>query len=420
MKHGSVDWGSTWRAPYRPLFFLAGLWALVVPMVWLLPEQIAPDRVEWHSRELVFGMGGAATGGYLLTALPAWTKRRPVPPAVTMVATCLWCAARLAGALSEHLPFIAAATGVSAYFAFLTAILMRGVVVSGAWDRCWAPVGTGALGIGALVSIGDGPSPTPLLYAVLIVLIGGRAVPAFSRSWLDRRARGKLLCNRRELSHLAIAGILVTTCLHGAWPPALPGLLLLFSGAMLLWQMSEWRSLETHRYPALFILHVAFAWTPTALILGGLSAIIPGQVPADDALHALTMGAMGTMIAAFMMRPAMARDGELLILGRTMAGAFSLVSLSALLRISGGWNDNYFEPVAAAAICWMAGWTLFLVAYFPAMSGPVPRPAFSAALGNQVERGNGTTAVEAGVPMSVEHRDNGVPPHRIDVSREEK
>ncbi len=373
-------------------------------MAWLLPEQLAPNRVEWHSRELVFGMGGAAAGGYLLTALPAWTKRRAVPRAATMIATCLWCAARLTGALSEHLPFIAAATGVSAYFAFLTAMLTCGIVASGAWDRCWAPLGTGALGIHALASIGDGPIPTPLLYVVLVVLIGGRAVPAFTRSWLDRTGGGKPLCSRRGLSHLVIAGILVATCPHGAWPPTLPGLLLLFSGAMLLWQMIEWRSLATRRYPALFILHVAFAWTPTALILAGLSAVIPGQVPADVARHALTMGAMGTMIAAFMMRPAMVRDGEFLILGRTMAGAFSLVSLSALLRISGGWlNDNYFDPVAAAAICWMAGWTLFLVAYFPAMSGPVPRPAFSAALGNQVERGNGTTTMEGGVPMSVEH-----------------
>ncbi|MDE3774849.1 NnrS family protein [Sinorhizobium meliloti] len=68
---------SIWRAPYRPLFFLAGLWALIVPIVWLLPEQLVPDRVEWHSRELLFGMGGAAAGGYLLTALPAWTRGAP-------------------------------------------------------------------------------------------------------------------------------------------------------------------------------------------------------------------------------------------------------------------------------------------------------------------------------------------------------
>ncbi len=92
------------------------------------------------------------------------------------------------------------------------------------------------------------------------------------------------------------------------------------------------------------------------------------------------------MIAAFMMWPAMVRAGETLILGRTMAIGFSLVSLSALVRISGGWiNDDYFDPVVAAAICWMKGWALFLVAYVPAMNRSVPRPVFSATIGNPVE-----------------------------------
>ncbi|PRD41853.1 hypothetical protein C5748_19555 [Phyllobacterium phragmitis] len=33
----------------------------------------------------------------------------------------------------------------------------------------------------------------------------------------------------------------------------------------------------------------------------------------------------------------------------------------------------------ASAMCWMAGWALFLRAYLPTLSGPVPRPVFSAA-----------------------------------------
>ncbi|MCA1492046.1 NnrS family protein [Ensifer sp. NBAIM29] len=381
MTHKVADKRSIWRAPYRPLFFLAGLWALVSPMVWLLPEQDAPERVTWHSRELLFGMAGAAAGGYLLTALPAWTKRGPVTSAVTLVATCLWCAARLTGALTGHLPFIAAAIGVSAYFAFLTVVLTHGVVASRAWDRCWAPFGTGALGISALANIGAGPGPTPTVYALLVVLIGGRAVPALTRSWLDRTAGGRPFCDRRKMSHLAIVGILAAAFLDRAWPTMSSGYVLVFSGALLLLQMMGWQSLRTARYPALFILHVAFAWMPAALVLSGLSAIFPSRVPPDVALHALTIGAMGTMMAALMTRPAMDRHGETLILSRSMACAFSLVSLSALLRVFGAWvGQTHFDPVAAAAICWIAAWALFLADYIPAMIGPVPRPVFSAAI----------------------------------------
>lgn len=384
-------WRSLWQAPFRPLFFLAGLWALVVPVVWLLPEGIVPTRLAWHSGELLFGMAGAGAGGYLLTALPAWTKRGPVPPAVTMVASCLWCIARLAAALPEWLPFFAVAIGASAYFAFLTAILAHGVVSSGAWDRAWAPLATAALGINAVLFAGNGPMPaqaSPLLYILLIVLIGGRAVPAFTRHWLDRMGSGKHLSDRPQFSWLAILGVLAAVSLGGARQDISVGLMLVFSGILLLMQMKGWQSFRTWRYPALFILHLAFGWTPTALVLSGLSAIFPDQIPSAAALHALTMGAMGTMMAAFMMRSAMVRDGETLILSRTMALAFSLVSLSALLRVGGCWtSDTYFNLVGAAAICWMTAWALFLVAYFPAMTGPVPRPVFSAAIGNRLAGG---------------------------------
>ncbi len=283
-----MHWRSLWQAPYRPLFFLAGLWALIVPMVWLLPEEIAPERVAWHSRELLFGMGGAAAGGYLLTALQAWTKKGPIRPVLTVIATCLWCAARLTAALSGHLPLVAAAIGASAYFAFLTAILAHGVVSSRAWHRFWAPLASAALGLSAFLFLGS-PTPkdtTPLLYIVLIVLIAGRAVPAFTRHWLTRTGQRSSFCDRSTLSYLAIAGILAATWLGAARQDMLSGLLLIFAGALLLWQMNGWQSLSTRRYPALFILHVAFAWTPAALVLGGLAGI-SGQVPPAARLHAL-------------------------------------------------------------------------------------------------------------------------------------
>ncbi len=110
--------------------------------------------------------------------------------------------------------------------------------------------------------------------------------------------------------------------------------------------MASWQSLKAARYPALFILHIAFAWMPAALILNGVAIIFPAQFPPLAALHAMTMGAMGTMIAAFMMRSASVRNGERLILSRPTTCAFRLLSVSALLRVFGdGMSAAYFEPV---------------------------------------------------------------------------
>lgn len=270
---------------------------------------------------------------------------------------------------------------------FLTAILTHRLMAAGAWHRLWAPLGAATLGFNAVLFGDNGLAPMtapPLLYTLLIILIGGRAVPAFTRHWLDRTGAGMPLRDRPTLSYVAIAGNLVAICLYGVRQSIPSGILLIFAGTLLLLQMMKWQSLATIRYPALFLLHIAFAWTPAALILNGLAAIFPDRFPPAAALHAVTMGAMGTMMAAFMMRSAMLRDGATLILSRSMACAFSLISLSALLRILGGWmSDGYLDFVAAAAICWMAAWALFLVGYVPAMIGPVPRPVFSAAIGNQ-------------------------------------
>ncbi|THK35853.1 short-chain dehydrogenase [Ensifer sp. MPMI2T] len=381
-------WITVWQAPYRPLFLLAGLWALVAPAVWLLPEGTGPEPVAWHRHELLFGMTSAAAGGYLLTALPSWTKSGPVPPAVTLFVTCLWCAARLTAAFSDNLPFVVAAIGTSAYFISLTVILAHGVVSSGTWRRLWAPLAMAALGANALSLAACGVSimSTPLLYVVLIILIGGRAVPAFTHRWLDRTGAAPLR-DRPALSYLAMVGVLVTASIEAFRQHPASGYVLMFSGALLALQMKGWQSVSTHRYPALFILHLAFAWTPAGLVLTGLAIVFPDRIAPAGALHALTMGAVGTMMAAMMMRSAMRRDGEALIANGTMACVIGLVSLSALLRILAGLpGEAHSDLVVAAAICWMAAWALFLAVYIPALMGPVPRPVFSAAIGDHVER----------------------------------
>jgi uncharacterized protein involved in response to NO len=66
----------------------------------MLPQSLAPDRVNWHRNELLLGMGGAALRGYLLTALPARTKRGPTSPAISKLVTILRFAARVVAPLA--------------------------------------------------------------------------------------------------------------------------------------------------------------------------------------------------------------------------------------------------------------------------------------------------------------------------------
>jgi uncharacterized protein involved in response to NO len=143
--------------------------------------------------------------------------------------------------------------------------------------------------------------------------------------------------------------------------------------------LAGWQTLRARHYPALFMLHLAWVWVPTGLILLGVAMLRPDVLPQSAALHALTMGAMGAMILAIAARAAMARLDDKPIAGRGLAVAFAPVWSAALLRVASpfipwGWPD----PVTASATMWMLGWAIFLWAYRPALQGALPWPILSA------------------------------------------
>jgi uncharacterized protein involved in response to NO len=79
--------------PYRPFFLLTGLAALAGGIVWWTPLPAA-QKLLVHLQLLLFGMGGAAVAGYLLTALSSWTGRKPTPPWLLWVLIVLWLLGR--------------------------------------------------------------------------------------------------------------------------------------------------------------------------------------------------------------------------------------------------------------------------------------------------------------------------------------
>lgn len=375
-----------WQAPHRPLFLFAGLWAVATPSVWLLPGGSGRDPVLWHLHELMFGMGGAAVGGYLLTALPAWTGRK-VSSRTTLVFTTLWLLSRLGFAAGGSLPIGLQLVAILAYFLFLAAFLAWALLLAGLWSRAWllAPVIGLTAADSALLVDPDGlrtggTALVPvLIFAFLISGIGGRAVPAFTRHWLERSKIPARLQDSQSLSAAAIATLAAGACLAFWQMDIAAGICLIASAVLQFVRMTRWQFMTTIRYPALFVLHLAWAWLPAGLLLVGLALLWPDIIGVATALHGLTMGAMGTMMLAIMGRAAMLRQGETLVLSPTLAFGLALVWLSAPVRIAAGLLPvDGFDSVPIAALFWMAGWALFLKAHLASLRRPIPRPVLSA------------------------------------------
>lgn len=376
-----------WRAPHLALFLLASLWAALVPLIWLWPDLVC-DPVAWHRQELVLGVGGAAMGGYLLTALPHWISqasgRRTASPTRgqggTRLLVLAWVIGRLAG--GPCLPDAVALAGQMLYPMGLAAALALPVLAARAWGRLPIALAPFLLVLIAVRLRLASDSQTAVLgMALLVALVGGRIIPAFlqARSGHDSATRTRLPITAR-LANLAMALALVAPLV--GLPVALTRAVLLVAAVAQALRVRDWPLVKGLRggQADLAVLVIAWVWMPLGL---GLMAGSLGTVAAlspSTALHAVTMGLMGSMILAVMARAWMPRVPGALRLGRMLGVAFSLVQIATLLRLG-----LPLDP-RPAALCWIAGWTLASLAAIAAVFRPLPRPVLSAQRGTSASR----------------------------------
>jgi uncharacterized protein involved in response to NO len=128
-------------------------------------------------------------------------------------------------------------------------------------------------------------------------------------------------------------------------------------------RLARWRGLATLGEPLLFVLHAGYGWLVLGFALLGLSGVVP-LVPHSSAVHALTVGAIGTMTLAVMTRATLGHSGQPLSAGPATVLIYLLVTLAALLRIAApmaGWA--YLSLTWAAGLGWSGAFLLFAVSY---------------------------------------------------------
>lgn len=388
MRHVWKSSHPLWLAPHRPFFLLAGLWGFFIPMAWFVPAGLIPEPVAWHRYEFVFGMGGAAVGGYLLTALPAWTGRGPIRPKVTRFLVALWLAGRLC-TITEMPPPIAAIIAAGYFFA-LGGYLLSAVVRMRVKEKAHLAMMPLAFGMLALL-LGlerhhaqhqDLLRVSVLLFGLMMSLVGGRAIAAFTRRWLEGGERSGLLGSFSDPSWMSKGAsiALLSSVLLGLADLLIPaGWLLITAGTLQLGRMRAWQSWHTIRYPALLILHLSWLWLSLGLMIVGSSYLIPVWISTATALHAVTMGAMGTMMLAMMARASMTRGSTRLLVSLKLMISYALVSVSVPVRLVVPYVEQHAQAgaLSVALILWSGGWILFVWDLRKALRGPVLRPVLS-------------------------------------------
>ncbi|MEX2150874.1 MAG: NnrS family protein [Steroidobacteraceae bacterium] len=373
---------------FRPFFWLTGVFALIAIIAWLgivstgllpLPGQPA---LLWHGHEMLYGFVGAAIAGFLLTAVPSWTGARGFAGAPLVLLALVWLAGRLAFATAAILPLTVVAVCELAFIPALACLvappLLRArnrntpllFVLLAVWlsDVVFMVAlvrGDGLLARSALLVAID-------IVLLLITVIGGRIVPAFTSSALRGRGMAADLRTNRWTDGVAIGAMLaiVIVDIFAPWQRA-AGIVAALAAIAHLWRLAGWRSLRTLGEPLVWSLHLAYVWMPVGLALKAIF-MLTGSVWTTHWLHALTVGAAASMVVAVMTRAALGHTGRPLLAARSIAVAYLLLSLAAVVRVflPPFAVIDYRWTVFIAGALWLAAFALFLIKYTPILMHP--------------------------------------------------
>lgn len=372
---------------FRPMFLAAFGYAFIAIAAWMLiralgasPLPTLPPQL-WHGHEMLFGFIAAAIAGFLLTAVPSWTGAKGFGGWPLIALSAVWLCGRIAFACAGSLPSWLVATAELAFLPALAVLiafpLLRArnrntpllIVIGAIWFAdatflCAMALGDIALASKTLLAGID-------VVLLLVTVIGGRIVPAFTANALRRRGIPGEVSSFRWLDAATIV-CMILIAVGDAFALPLPPVVLLAGVAAVLHaaRLAGWQGIRSLREPIVWILHLAYLWLPVGLALKAVF-LGTGAEWAADWLHALTVGAAATMIVAVITRASLGHTGRPLVVSRPVAFAYGVLGAAALVRAFATSLGVYREwAIWIGAALWIAAFALLLASYTPILVRP--------------------------------------------------
>lgn len=369
-----------WSYGFRPFFLVAALAAPLLVLCWLIALlgghrlSVYFDPLTWHAHEMLFGFAGAMIAGFLLTAVPNWTKS-PAVHGVPLGLLCgLWVLGRSLFLLSDSL----LVTVVDlAFMPALAALILpplwrardpKRLVFSFILLAFWCANALthlqviarkpGLANVGLHIALG--------LTILLIVIIGGRVIPFFTERALSEHSHQQRRWRVVEITSILSAVLLpVMDFLPIPLVVAVCSIAALAHGV----RLGGWYLPGVWSTPLLWVLYIGYAWVAIGFALKSAAAL--GSVPASAATHAFTAGAMGIVGLGIMARASLGHTGRALEPSRITVASFIFVTTAAALRVGGPLFNLPMRPVLiGAGWLWVLAFLGFLVVYLPILTKP--------------------------------------------------
>jgi uncharacterized protein involved in response to NO len=380
--------------PFRSYFLLAVLCSMFALGVWsayfnglfsFADNGITP--VVWHIHEMVFGFGATVAVGFILTAAQTWTGQPSIKGLPVLTFIVLWLLVRVTLLINTPNSIFLGVVLQSLWWLGSITIFTRLVIKSkNRRNYLFVPL----LSILMLLNIAlilldlnqyhqlthHIARTSILMFCLLMGILGGRVIPFFTVSGAKINPINTPSWITPLLTSTSILGVLAFFSSAFISLPFSPAILMITSGLLHLIRQSYWRSFATLNITLLWSLHLAYLSLGLGLVLLGLSYFpellsnyFSRSITFSDALHLLTIAAMGLMIFAMMCRVSLGHTGRALTPNKFVSWIFMLIMLSALSRT--------FLPTLTAkplmawnvsAFYWLVAGLIFLRIYFPILT----------------------------------------------------
>ena len=399
-----THWQAFFSYGFRPFFLFACSYAAIAMAAWIawigiyaLDAEVSSITIAmpphiWHAHEMIYGYAMAVIAGFFLTAVPSWTDTRPVQGTALQVLVSIWILGRIAIWSSAFLPVWLVALLDLAFIPALSSLLIT--AFSKRWSKrnlIFLPILTllfagnvlvHAEQIGWLedtIQLGHQLALDSIL--LLIIIIGGRIIPAFTTNTLRNSGRASdkdsLPVSHTPVEALSIgsmAALLIANAFDA--PSDWIGGIALVAAAIHTVRLSGWSGHKTLRWPIMWILHLGYAWLILGLVLIGAAAF-SNSISHITALHALTVGAVGSVTVGVLTRAGLGHTGRTITASPMIVASYIMISLAAALRILTPlvFAIYYDQAMLLSGFIWIGAFTLLTWTFYPILTSPRPGQA---------------------------------------------
>jgi uncharacterized protein involved in response to NO len=358
------------RLGFRPFYLAGALTAAALVPLWLLvflgglPLAPAVPGLLWHAHEMLFGFAAAIIIGFLMTAGKNWTGLQTPRGAALGALALLWLAARVAGLTPSPVLYAVLDVLLLPVVALIFAALLLRAENYRNLPLALILLLLGASNLCFHLALGGWIELDPMraLYAALALITMIECVIAgrVIPGFTMAGCPGVRLVSSAVLERLVLGLTPVALLLWLIWPGAAwTAPVLLLVGVAHLWRMWQWRTRRIFGQPNVWVLHAAYLWLPLGFLL--LAAAQMGWVATSAGVHALGLGATGGLIIGMITRTARGHTGRTLGASRFETLAYALVLLAALVRVLA----TLLSPQLYTALLLLAatGWSLAFALY---------------------------------------------------------